>query len=743
MLAATAVWSVASGLEIVAPVAASKLFWIRIQYLGVAFLPPCWLVFALEYSGRAKRLIRGLTPVLFTIPAVTWALILTSPRHPWMWRSVALPPAGFGELATERGPWFWFVHVPYSWCLIAIGLFLLLRGGSEGPVRDRQRRLLGFAALPPLAANVAYVLGGSRFVPGDFTPLGFAVTGAMVAWGLGREQLFGLAPAAHRAVFDAIGDSVYVVDAEDRIVDLNRAAELGMGRSRWQVIGTTASQVFGRWSDLIERYRDRHEVREELAVETDRGRRIFELLIFPLQRRGRRLGGRVAISRDVSERQAHQAQIEHLAYHDPLTGLPNRRWFEQTVEKALSLASRKSWPAAAVFLDLDGFKTVNDALGHAIGDELLHQVAQRLQAGTRSGNLVARIGGDEFALLLQDCDESGARVAAGRLLDTLHRVFPLGERPVYVEASLGVALYPQHGRTVDELLTRADVAMYQAKRAGQRIAVYDSETDIYTQERLELEAELRDALVREEFELHYQPVLDLAGRGITAVEALVRWPHPRRGLLLPDQFLPLAEERGLATALDRWVVRRALADWRRGSIGVAVNLFPQSLFDPDLPDLLAEEIERHHLRPERLTLEITETALPSPERAGRVLAQLKHLGVRVVADDFGAGYSLLSYLRHFPLDGLKLHEKVVGGIGQHVADEAILEAVLLLASRTGLDVVAEGVESSAQLDWLRARRCPRVQGLYIGAPVPLATLRRQRPELFSPSIPGRRPVSVS
>jgi diguanylate cyclase (GGDEF)-like protein/PAS domain S-box-containing protein len=746
VLAGTAVWSLASGLEIVAPTVASKIFWIRIQYVGVAFLPPSWILFALEYSGRRSRLLPGrLAAALYAVPGATWLLVLTSPRHAWMWESVRLPPGGFGELATERGAWFWAVHVPYSWSLVVAGVVLLLLPGAEGAARDRPRRLLGLAAVPPFLANAAYVLGGSRFLPGDFTPLGFAVTGVMVAWGLARERLFGLAPAAHRAVFDAIGDAVYVVDAEDRIVDLNRAAEQRLGRSRWKVIGGKAAQVFERWSDLIARYRDREgEVREELAFETEGGRRVVELLIFPLHGRGRRRIGRVAISRDVSERHAYQAQIEHLAFHDSLTGLPNRRWFEVTVEKALALAGRKGWGAAALFLDLDGFKAVNDALGHAMGDQLLQQVAERLRAATRGGSLLARIGGDEFALLLQDCDEAGARTAAHRLLDALHQAFGLGERAVYVEASLGMALHPQHGATVDELLTRADVAMYQAKRAGQRIAVYDPEADVYTQEQLQLEGDLHRALQNDELELHYQPILDLARRKIGAVEALLRWPHPTRGLLLPGQFLPLAEERGLAGAVDRWVLRRALRDWRSGSVEVAINLFPQTLLDPELPGLLEEEIERFHLRPSRLTLEITETALPAPERAGRVLAQLKHLGVRVVADDFGAGYSLLSYLRHFPLDGLKLHEQVIGGIGTHAADEAILEAVLLIASRTGLDVVAEGVESSAQLDWLRARRCPRVQGMFVGAPVPLATLRRERPELFAPSSPpSRRPVPVS
>ncbi len=744
VLAATAVWSVASGLEIVASTIGSKVFWVRVQYVGVAFLPPCWMVFALEYSGRSRVLTRRLGAALFAVPLATWILVLTSPRHAWIWESIALPAQGLGALVTDRGFWFWTIHVPYSWSLVAAGVVLLVRSGGEGPVRDRQRRLIGFAALPSLLANAAYLLGGGRFLLGDFTPLGFAVTGAMVAWGLAREQLFGLAPTAHRAVFDAIGDAVFVVDAEDRIVDLNRAAEQRTRRSRWHVIGASAAQVFSRWPDLIERYRDREEVREELVIDTEEGRRVLELVIFPLRWAGERLRGRVAISRDVSERRAYQAQIEHLAFHDPLTGLPNRRWFEVTVGKALALAERKGWPAVAMFFDLDGFKAVNDALGHAAGDALLQRVAGRIQATSRSGTLVARIGGDEFALLLQDCDETGAQAAASRLLDALHEKFEVSGRSVFVEASVGVALYPKHGGSVDELLTRADVAMYQAKRAGQRIAVYDAEADSYTQEQLQLELELHRALREGELDLHYQPVLDLTLGRISGVEALVRWPHPERGMLAPGQFLSLAQERGLGGVLDRYVIRRAMSEWRSGQAGIAVNLFPQSLLDPELPAFLGEELERQHFRPERLTLEITETALPAPERAGPVLARLKYLGVRVVADDFGTGYSLLSYLRHFPLDGLKLHQDVIGGIGRHVGDEAILEAVLLLASRTGLDVVAEGVESSAQLDWLRARRCPRVQGMFVGAPVPLAALRRERPELFAPPPrPSRRAASLS
>jgi diguanylate cyclase (GGDEF)-like protein len=412
--------------------------------------------------------------------------------------------------------------------------------------------------------------------------------------------------------------------------------------------------------------------------------------------------------------------LRHQASRDALTGLPNRTLLRHRAERAL----RGDEPGAMLLIDLDRFKEVNDTLGHNYGDELLVEVAARLGAALRADDTLARLGGDEFAVLLRGLPHR-AEVAelAGRLQDALRCPIALRGVAVELEASIGVALYPEHGTTVGELLQRADVAMYEAKRARTGIATYSAERDPYSADRLGLLAELRRAIEDDELVLHYQPKVALATGAVVGVEALVRWQHPTRGLLSPDQFVPLAERTGAIADLTRWVVDKALAQQREWNLPVAVNLAAANVVDVTLPDAIAALLERHGVPGDQLECEISEhTVMADPKRVSEVLDRLRALGVRLSLDDFGTGHSSLSYLKRLPLDEVKIDRSFVSGMVEDENDAVIVRSTIDLARNLGLAVVAEGVESAEIMDALAALDCDIAQGFYISRPVPAQAL---------------------
>jgi diguanylate cyclase (GGDEF)-like protein len=418
-------------------------------------------------------------------------------------------------------------------------------------------------------------------------------------------------------------------------------------------------------------------------------------------------------------------RLRHQAVHDALTGLPNRALLHRRAERALRGDER----GAMLLIDLDRFKEVNDTLGHDYGDELLVEVAGRLSRAVRRGDTLARLGGDEFAVLLEGLPNRGAVAElAGRLQDALREPIALRGVAVELEASIGVALYPEHGTTVGTLLRRADVAMYEAKRGGHGVATYATERDPYSADRLGLLAELRRAIEHDELVLHYQPKVALRTGAVIGVEALVRWQHPTRGLLAPDQFVPLAERTGAVADLTRWVVDRALAQQREwGDSGidmpVAVNLAAANIVDVTLPDAIADLLERHGVGGDRLECEISEhTAMADPVRGGEVLDRLRALGVRLSLDDFGTGHSSLAYLKRLPLDEVKIDRSFVSGMVDDENDAVIVRSTIDLARNLGLAVVAEGVESAEIMDVLAGLSCDTAQGFHISRPVPAQQL---------------------
>jgi diguanylate cyclase (GGDEF)-like protein/PAS domain S-box-containing protein len=711
------VWLTAAALETLSPTLGRKVFWSVITYLGSLPLPVCWLLFVVEYTGFGRVIQRRRIVLLSTLPAVSLLFVLTSSLHGLVWSAPTINAAG--QLQTVSGSWFNWVLVPYSWTLVFAGLVMLVRHYRLSDALYRgQCAVLISAALVPFVANILHVTGLNPVPDIDPTPLAFCAATMLIGWGLFFYRFLDMAPVAFEAVFNSMGDGVVILDADSKITMINPVGLARLGKTQDEVLGRSANEIYDFWPDSIEHLGSRQEGRAEFKLERDGRLRNLELRVFPLHDWRGDYCGRVIISQDVTERNAYQRRVEEMAYRDFLTGLPNRRALHDAADKALALARRRHWGVALIFLDLDRFKSVNDALGHPAGDLLLQLVASRLENEVRREDILARLGGDEFALLIQDCTPEDARHAAERLLHGLReRPFEVKDTVLQMDGSVGIALYPQPGTGVDDLLAQADVAMYQGKQGPGRISFYDESQDNYTQDQLELEAEFRNALERGELIFKYQPFLDLETGEVTAVEALLRWEHPERGLTHPSAFLPMVEERDMARQLDRHVLDRALREGATLGIDLSVNLSTRSLLDPTLPNFVKASLEASGLPSKRLILEITERALAVPERVRPILVTLRQMGIRIAADDFGTGYSALAYLRHFPLNILKLDRYLISGIGSRVEDEAIIRAVIMIAESMGLDVVAEGVEHRSQLEWLREQGCHLAQGFHIAKPL--------------------------
>jgi diguanylate cyclase (GGDEF)-like protein/PAS domain S-box-containing protein len=438
--------------------------------------------------------------------------------------------------------------------------------------------------------------------------------------------------------------------------------------------------------------------------------------------------GRVLAIRDVRERKSFEQQLHHQAFHDKLTGLPNRALFEDRVRHAVARARRSGDPIAVLFVDLDDFKTVNDSLGHAAGDDLLRQTAARLDESLRAADTAARLGGDEFAVLVEHVGqiEEIDRVAT-RLHEALERPFHVGEHEIFVRASIGIAVC-RGAELADELLRNADTAMYAAKSAGKgRHEIFRPTMHADARKRLQLIGDLRRAVRDGEFTVDYQPLVALKDAGVLGAEALVRWEHPEYGRVPPADFVPLAEETGLILPIGEFVLREACRQaktWQTmnpdaAPVYVSVNLSPRQFRPPGkLVGDVRAACDEAGLDPSRLMLEITESVLMHDrESAARDLQELRDLGVRIAIDDFGTGYSALSYLREFPIDIVKMDRSFVNELGRNRGDNALVRSVLELGEALDMEIVAEGIEDDRQLDSLRDLHCAIGQGFYFSRPL--------------------------
>lgn len=444
---------------------------------------------------------------------------------------------------------------------------------------------------------------------------------------------------------------------------------------------------------------------------------------------------------DISEHKQAEDQIRRLAYYDGLTDLPNRTLFSEMLTRALNLARRHNKLMAALFIDLDSFKRINDTLGHSIGDELLQAVAKRLLRSIRNSdyvgrpgkgeddmtNTVSRLGGDEFIVMLPDIGKfHEAGIVAHRILQDLSKPINLKGHDVIVSASIGIALYPNDGKSVETLLKNADLAMYQAKNQGKNnFQFYTESMSTTALDRLYLENELRKAFERGDFELYYQPKVSVQNSELIGMEALIRWTHPKLGVCSPAEFIPLAEETGLILPIGEWALRTACHQgklWQAEGLPplpISVNISKRQFEQERFAEIVIDILERTDYAPQLLELEITESMImQNPEAVIAMLDKLKSYGVMISIDDFGTGYSSLGELRRLPLDALKIDRSFITNVVTNADDAVIARAIIAMAHSLKLEVIAEGVETEAQLEFLRGLACDQAQGYLFGKPVP-------------------------
>jgi diguanylate cyclase (GGDEF)-like protein len=445
-------------------------------------------------------------------------------------------------------------------------------------------------------------------------------------------------------------------------------------------------------------------------------------------------GGWVALHQDITAQKRAEAELAYMARYDTLTALPNRAVFLERVREAVGRTGQARQEFSILMLDLDGFKAVNDSLGHAMGDRLLKAVAERLQTLVAERDQVARLGGDEFAIFqpLEDLGKERATTLASRILEAFSEPFDLAGRKVTIGASIGITLAPADATGADALIRNADLALYKAKSEGRnRYRCFETAMEAESRERRELEDDMRRGISKNEFELRYQTIVDVAGRVCCGAEALVRWRHPERGLIPPDQFIRIAEESGMIVPLGEWILRRACADaitWPP-HLKLAVNLSSSQLTQCDLLGILKSTLEETGLDPARLELEITETVLiEKNEENLAILHALKNLGISIVLDDFGVGYSSMRYLQEFPFDKIKIDKSFIQSMVSHPDSAAIVCAIAGLGRNLDIETTAEGVETAEQLALLHNAGCQLAQGFLFSRPVPASELTFEPPQ---------------
>ncbi|MDN4057748.1 EAL domain-containing protein [Massilia sp. YIM B02769] len=541
-----------------------------------------------------------------------------------------------------------------------------------------------------------------------------------------------------RRAMDATADGIFLIDAASlALVDVSDGACRMLGFSRDALLRIDPVALGLTTADQLQRHLDTNGAAHESDIaETELLRAGGEGAVpVEISWQWQEAGSSkllIAVARDISERRHAQQRLKHLASYDALTGLPNRTLFFQNLREAIELAQDKTWRVAVLFITLDRFKIINDSLGPALGDELLRQVSNRLVRVMDLRDAVGRLGGDEFAVVLNMTREQQDEPAhlANEIREALRTPFDLGGQQAVLTASIGIAMYPDDAVDPGTLVKYADTAMVRAKEAGRDgYRFFTAGMNVQVLARLDLEVALRSALEGGQFVLHYQPKLELNTGRVTGVEALLRWHRPGHGLVYPAEFVPVLEETGMVVRIGDWIVDEAcrqIAEWNEQGVRevrVAVNVSSRQFVEGDLESVVRAAIERHGIDPGMLELELTESALmTNAERTIAVLQRLKALGIRIAIDDFGTGYSSLAYLKRFPIDKLKIDIAFVRDIVTNPDDAAIALAIISMAHSLHMQVIAEGVETRAQMAYLRRNRCDEIQGFHFSRALPAAQL---------------------
>ncbi|WP_150266427.1 EAL domain-containing protein [Paenibacillus tepidiphilus] len=650
------------------------------------------------------------------------------------------------------------VAVAYAAAVAALRLSLSAMAGSDK--QGGWRKLCGGLVLGAAIAGMHYTgMLAAQFVPEHLYEdmsgvvleqkwLAYLIAGGMLLtlWlsliGLSISRRFSHKDTEilvnekwYRSLYEHNQDGILSVDLDLRIIGVNPAASRITGisqgilqeRSLDFFLNIVLEEDRGRMHELFSRSFGGEHVSYETTIIHQEGHHVdISVINAPVTVDGQVVGTYV-IARDVTEDKRAKERNHYLAFHDELTGLPNRRMFNQLLEQAIETHSGKREPFGVMVLDLDRFKMINDSLGHLYGDMFLKEMSSRIRNSVVNENVVlARLGGDEFALLCRFTrKQMNATDIAESMIAAVTQPYHLKEREFYATMSIGIAFFPYHGEDPVQLLKNADTAMYEVKKNGKNdYHFFSEELNGELLERLELEGDLRRALERDEFVLHYQPQVREDRKAVVGVEALVRWQHPRRGLLSPGVFIPLAEEMGLIVELGQWVLREACRQMRRWHeaggplVPVAVNLSSQQFHQYNLLEEIMGILEESGLAPEYLELEITESMMMNAAISSEVLSGLAKTGIRISLDDFGTGYSSLSYLRLYPIHKVKIDRSFIRDIVSNKDDRAIVAAIITLARHLKMEVIAEGIETREQLGILLDKGCREFQGYYYSRPLP-------------------------
>ena len=558
----------------------------------------------------------------------------------------------------------------------------------------------------------------------------------------------------HRYIVNSSPDIVFMLDCEGRFTFVNNRVNSVLGYKKQDLLGKNYRSIINdedaeraRYTFKNNEYNSGSTRTIELHLKTqddNRTSRYFEVTIFPIENSAlgiksvsdngvKKLIGTYGTARDVTERKEAEDFINFQAYHDLLTRLPNRALFKDRLNLAITHARRNRQGLAVMFLDLDRFKVVNDTLGHAVGDRLLQSVAIRLENCLREGDTLSRFGGDEFTLLLPDISsKEDARKIARKVINVLKEPFTLGEHEIFVGVSVGIAMYQKAGISLEQLIQNADIAMYHVKGRGKDGYQFFSDSmNITSSNRLKLERDMRNALENEEFHVYYQPQIDAKTNDIIGVEALIRWHHPKRGIIYPSEFLPLAEETKLIVELSDWVLKTACNEVKQwidaghSHIRLAVNFSPTQVEHPRFVNMLFKQLKECDFPPGNLEIELTENVIMNDlEYMIQKLSKLADSGITIAIDDFGTGYSSLNYLHKLPIHTLKIDQSFVHGIQNSSKDACIVKAIISMAHGLKLNIVAEGVETAAQLEYLKQLGCHKIQGFYFGKARPADEILR-------------------
>ncbi|MDQ6830958.1 MAG: EAL domain-containing protein, partial [Gemmatimonadota bacterium] len=683
----------------------------------------------------------------------------TSAREPLALLSVAMLLNGVGALLAARmylqvgktdGVWSDAIFLVADAVTIGAIYLRLHQADSPPTVSQPGRTMRTLSALPYLAVAVGFALLLVAELRQWSEPLGGLVLGAVTLTLLVvarqllavRETSVVLAQTAaresearFRALVQHSSDVITILEVDGTVRYVSPSVERLLGHDADDVVGTRLTELIhptdipkalAAFGDVARATGPSAPITWRLRCADGSWLYVENIATNLLQEPT--VAGVVLNTRDVTDRKALEEQLTHQAFHDPLTNLANRALFRDRVEHALARTNREPHTVAVLFLDLDNFKTINDSFGHAAGDRLLVSAADRLQQCLRASDTAARLGGDEFAILIEDAPNSETVTqVAERIAAALQRPFVMGEGEMFINVSIGIA-NTEGTENAEELLRNADVAMYTAKSRGKGLyAIFEQSMHVAVLERLELEADLRRAVERQELAVHYQSIVDLNTGRITGVEALLRWSHPRRGFVPPSVFIPIAEESGLIVPIGRWVLHRACWQARQWQLAypgepplsVTVNMSARQVQQPGLVGEVADALRDSGLPPDNLVVELTESVLmANTEQTLDRLQDLRMMGVQIAIDDFGTGYSSLSYLQRFPIDVLKIAKAFVDRIGPASDDAALARVIIALGRTLRLRTVAEGIENGQQLAILRQLGCEWGQGYFFAKPLP-------------------------